>query len=127
MNFVCSSCGCLNSVQLRDCGLCGRHRRLDGEVIGKKLDDGKRRYSLVPPSVMAEFVDVLTFGADKYGDHNWKTIPRLQDRYYDALQRHVDAFRNGNSNDDESGKHHLAHAMCCLAFMMQDDIDQGDQ
>jgi hypothetical protein len=74
---------------------------------------------------MAEFVNVLTYGANKYSDDNWKLVPNLQDRYYDALQRHVAAFRNGDKLDDESGFHHLAHAMCCIAFMLQDDID-GD-
>lgn len=91
--------------------------------VGKKHDTGKRRYSLVPHKAMTQFVDVLTFGAVKYGDHNWKHVPMLQNRYYDALQRHVAAYRDGESYDEESGLHHLAHAMCCLAFMMQADID----
>ena len=95
----------------------------DMETEGRKFDDGKPRYSLVPPKAMAQFVDVLTFGADKYSDDNWKHVDNLQNRYYDALQRHVAAYRGGESYDDESGSHHLAHAMCCLAFMMQVDID----
>lgn len=101
----------------------------DGDVstyvvssVGNKDDAGKPRYSLVPADAMAQFVDVLTFGAKKYGDHNWQQVPNLQDRYYDALQRHLTAYRAGDELDDESGLHHLAHAMCCVAFMMQDNI-----
>lgn len=90
---------------------------------GKKFDQGKPRFSLVPNQAMSEVVDVLTFGASKYGDHNWKQIPGLQNRYYDALQRHLSAFRDGHTLDDESGKHHLAHAACCVLFMLQNDLE----
>jgi hypothetical protein len=108
-----------------ECESCAESISYEGDDVGKKYDDGKPRYSLVPPDSMSQFVDVLTFGAKKYGDHNWKKIPDLQDRYYDALQRHVASFRAGDRLDDESGLHHLAHAMCCISFMMQDDVD-GD-
>jgi dATP/dGTP diphosphohydrolase len=90
---------------------------------GQKHDEGKPRYSLMPPEVLAEVVEVLTFGAAKYGDHNWKTIDNLQGRYYDALQRHVEDYRQGEKVDEDSAKHSLAHAICCLVFMMADDME----
>ena len=90
---------------------------------GNKYDQGKPRFSLVPQKAMGEFVAVLTFGAEKYGDHNWKMVDGLQTRYFDALHRHLAAFRSGEVRDNESGKHHLAHAMCCLAFMLQNDLE----
>lgn len=96
------------------------------DTIGRKDDAGKLRYSLVPPQAMAEFVAVLNFGADKYGDHNWRHVEPLQDRYYDALCRHVAAFRDGEIHDKESGLHHLAHAMCCLSFMLQHSIEESE-
>ena len=37
-------------------------------MTGKKKDQGKPRYSLVPINAEEEFVKVLTFGADKYSD-----------------------------------------------------------
>jgi len=95
----------------------------DQQDVGKKYDDGKPKYSLIPPLVMPEYVAVLTFGAAKYGDHNWRLVAPLQDRYYDAMMRHLEAYRSGELLDGESGKHHLAHAMCCLSFMMQDSLE----
>jgi len=91
---------------------------------GQKHDQGKPRYSLIPPKGMEEFVKVLTYGAEKYDDHNWKKVPDLQSRYYDALQRHVAAYRAGELVDGESGLPHLAHAMCCVAFMMEDSLNE---
>lgn len=109
------------------CGPCQAAQSYNVDVeIGSKFDQGKARYSLVPPDAMAGFVDVLTFGAEKYSAENWKQVPDLQNRYYDALQRHLAAYRAGDKLDTESGLHHLAHAMCCVAFMMQDDVEGAD-
>jgi hypothetical protein len=38
--------------------------------------------------------------------------------------RHVHAWRAGETKDPESGLHHLAHAGCCLLFMLWLD-DRG--
>ena len=43
-------------------------------------------------------------------------------RYFDALQRHVWSWKQGEQIDPESGIHHLAHAMCCLMFLYEHDI-----
>ena len=32
----------------------------------------------------------------------------------------------GEQTDSESGKHHLAHAVCCLMFLMWFDLVGGD-
>lgn len=89
---------------------------------GEKYDSGKPSWSLLPSNTTAEVVDVLTFGAQKYDRENWRKVPHLQLRYYDAMMRHVQAYRNGELIDPESGKHHLAHAICCLMFMCEDDM-----
>ena len=82
-----------------------------------KHDHGKPRYSLIPPIAEREMVDVLTFGAKKYTPDNWKNVDDLS-RYIDAAMRHIAAYRRGETHDDESGLHHLAHAMCCLSFIV---------
>lgn len=89
---------------------------------GEKFDSGKRRYSLVPRLAHNQVVDVLDYGANKYSPDNWRKVPDLQPRYYDALMRHVDAFRGGEQRDPETGLHHLAHASCCLYFILEDDL-----
>ena len=42
-----------------------------------------------------------------------------------AMRRHVSAFRQGERVDPDSGKHHLAHAVCCLLFMLENDIQES--
>lgn len=93
------------------------------EVIsGRKFDGGKLEYGLLPPQALKATVDVLTFGAQKYERDNWKKVPDSKRRYFDALQRHVWAWKEGEKLDPESGKHHLAHAMCCLMFLLERDL-----
>lgn len=89
---------------------------------GRKFDGGKLRYGLIPPLAQAEMVKVLTFGAEKYEPDNWKKVPDSKTRYFDALERHVWAWKMGEQIDPESGIHHLAHAMCCLAFLYEHDV-----
>jgi hypothetical protein len=92
------------------------------EVIGRKFDGGKLEYGLLPALALEETVKVLTFGAQKYERDNWQKVPDAKRRYFDALQRHVWAWKQGEQIDPESGIHHLAHAMCCLMFLYEHDI-----
>lgn len=89
---------------------------------GRKFDGGKLRYGLIPPLAQAEMVKVLTFGAEKYEPDNWKVVPESKRRYFDAMERHIWAWKMGEVFDPESGIHHLAHAMCCLAFLYEHDV-----
>lgn len=89
---------------------------------GRKFDADKLEYGLTPPLAYKAMVDVLTFGAQKYERDNWKRVPDSKRRYFDALQRHVWAWKEGEVLDPESGKHHLAHAMCCLYFLYEHDV-----
>jgi hypothetical protein len=89
---------------------------------GRKFDGGKLEYGLLPPYALEETVKVLTFGAQKYERDNWQKVPDSKRRYFDALQRHMWAWKKGEQLDPESGIHHLAHAMCCLMFLYEHDI-----
>jgi hypothetical protein len=85
---------------------------------GMKFDNAKHRWSLLPSGTVQQIIAVLEFGAAKYKENNWQHVDRGPERYYDALMRHVHAWRDGEKNDSESGLHHLAHAGCCLLFML---------
>jgi hypothetical protein len=91
------------------------------ENKGRKFDGGKLQYGLLPPAALQATVEILTFGAEKYEPNNWKYVPDSKRRYFDAMQRHVWAWKSGEQNDPESGKHHLAHALCCLMFLYEHD------
>ncbi len=91
-----------------------------------KHDSGKWRFSLVPVCAIKSVIDVLEFGAKKYAPGNWKTVPDAKTRYFDATIRHVTAWWEGEKSDSESGLPHLAHAVCCLLFLLWLDKEQSD-
>ena len=89
---------------------------------GVKHDQDKDRWELMPYGALRQIVKVLTFGAKKYAPDNWKKISK--ERYFGACMRHLTAKEK---IDAESGLSHLAHAACCILFMlwmeMQNDSD----
>lgn len=91
-------------------------------MSGLKYDDGKLRYDLIPVNALEQVARVLRFGAKKYGDNNWR-ITKPETRYTAAAMRHGEAYRKGETNDPESGIHHLAHRICCDLFLLQIDIE----
>jgi hypothetical protein len=42
---------------------------------GKKYDEGKLRYTLIPTSTTKALAEVLEFGAKKYEEDSWKRVP----------------------------------------------------
>ena len=78
----------------------------------------KPRLDLLPTSSLESIAEVLTFGAAKYSDNNWCRGARWG-RYYSALLRHLFAWWRGEDLDPETGLSHLAHAGCCLLFLME--------
>lgn len=88
------------------------------KINGMKYDDGKLRYSLVPYCAFKGLAEVLTFGANKYEANSWQTVPNAKERYLNALYRHIEAYRNGENKDSESGISHLSHAMTNCAFLL---------
>ena len=100
-------------------------QRADKTVsAGRKFDGEKARYDLYPSDAYECCTKVLTFGAKKYADNEWKTVPNGVNRYYAAMIRHmlaqkehIDRGGKGLLLDEESGLPHLDHAQCCLIFM----------
>lgn len=85
---------------------------------GNKFDQGKPRIELIPRSALLEEAAVLTFGAQKYDDDNWRGGMAWR-RLIGAALRHTLAFADGEDLDPESGLSHLAHARCCLGFLIE--------
>ena len=86
------------------------------DTLGRKFDDEKPRWDLVPWESMEHVVNVLTFGARKYAPDNWRFVPDARNRYFAAAMRHMIAARAGELDDEDTGEPHLAHAVCCLLF-----------
>lgn len=87
-------------------------------VQGVKYDDDKPRWELLPFRAVKEVVEVLTYGSKKYADDNWKIVPEARKRYISAAFRHLTDWAGGEKKDSETGKSHLAHAICCLLFLL---------
>jgi hypothetical protein len=88
---------------------------------GRKDDQGKNRLDLLPFTALEEVGKVLTHGASKYGDHNWKKGMKWS-RLLGAALRHVFAWASGAGKDSESGLSHLAHAACCILMLLEYEL-----
>jgi hypothetical protein len=81
---------------------------------GSKRDtrEGKGRFDLMSPFVLARDARHLENGAKKYGDRNWEKGQPLS-RYYDSAIRHLNKYLMGLRDED-----HLAAARWNIAAIM---------
>ena len=96
----------------------------DKENLGRKFDGEKPRTYLLPPKALMEVSKVLTIGAQKYDEENWRKLENLQNRYTGAALRHIFAHMDGEKLDPETNLSHLAHALCCLLFKLEIELEQ---
>lgn len=85
---------------------------IDQHAPGAKLDNGKPRHGLVLgafANALTEVAKVGTFGANKYSDNGWLSVPNGLARYTDAMLRHHFAEAGGEELDEDSGLRHAAH------------------
>ena len=94
-------------------------------------DNPKTRFGVAKPSVTlipgpALIHCALAFrdGATKYGPANWRVDPVTASTYTDAAFRHLLDYWDGEDRASDSGVLHLAHAMACLAILI-DAQEQG--
>lgn len=99
---------------------------MNGNKPGTKHDAGKPILGAIPPNAELAIGRVLAFGATKYTRDNWRLVEDAHTRYMDAALRHLNAVRRGESLDSESGEHHLAHAACCVLFMLELALEEQD-
>lgn len=85
---------------------------------GKKFDGDKVRMELLSTEALRQIAMVMTFGAKKYDSHNWRKGLEWS-RVLGALLRHTTAFLNGEDKDPETGLSHMAHAGCCVMFLLE--------
>ena len=87
-------------------------------LTGTKDDTDKLDWSLLPLSALHSVIKVLMMGARKYSHDNWKFVQNAKRRYFNEAMRRLDAYQDGEETDKESGLSHLAHAVCCLIFLL---------
>ena len=95
-------------------------------MTGIKYDSEKPKMNLLPPKAIVEVAKVLTFGAEKYDAENWRKLDDLQNRYTAGALRHIFAHMDGEKLDPETGLSHMAHALCCLLFKLEIELEDGE-
>lgn len=87
-----------------------------------KFDDGKLPYDLLPVSALRDIVEVYRIGSLKYGPHNWRKGMKWS-RVYSAIQRHLNAFWEGEDLNPgpgmETGLKHLAQAAWGILTLLE--------
>lgn len=94
--------------------------KLVGKPTGSavKFDQDKIPLELLSSEALLQTAAVLKFGANKYAAHNWRK-GFVWSRPLGAAMRHLLAFNAGEDKDPESGLSHLAHAACCIMFLLE--------
>lgn len=83
-----------------------------------KFDSGKPGMNLLSREALEQIALVMDFGKQKYDAHNWRKGFQWS-RPLSAAMRHIMAFNDGEDKDPESGLSHLAHAACCIMFLLE--------
>jgi hypothetical protein len=91
--------------------------QIDPDTGAVKADGSKLRYELLPYDALDEVAAVMTVGALKYHDRNWEAGMRWS-RVLGSALRHITAWAQGQNHDPETGYSHLAHAACCILFLL---------
>lgn len=90
------------------------------DVQGQK----KTPLRLVPPVAIAYMAHVMRVGALKYDPYNWRAQSIGHVLYLEAALRHINLALDGEDFDEESGLPHQAHAMACMAIVL-DALESG--
>jgi len=82
------------------------------------IGSGKIPMHLWPATATALGSLGLLDGMLKYGRSNFRAVGVRASIYYDAASRHLNAWFEGEAVDPDSGLPHLAHALACLAIIV---------
>jgi hypothetical protein len=77
------------------------------------------RFDLIDGPALAEMAKVLSQGAEKYGENNWRKIPDVE-VHLNHLLMHAYAWLSGDRQDD-----HLSHIMCRAMFAQAVDLSDN--
>lgn len=88
--------------------------------INPKDKIGEKKVSLTkfPAIALVHGASAMVNGADKYGPFNWRENDVVAHIYIDAAMRHLTAWFEGEETAEDSGVHHLGHALACCAILL---------
>lgn len=88
-----------------------------------KGEAGKKKapLNLLPPYALEQCSWVHKLGSEKYGPYNWRATGVCASTYVAAIMRHLNAWRDGEDLDPESGISHIAHVACSCNILLDAD------
>lgn len=107
------------------CGNCGRLKGTKPTNPKDAIGSNKVPIHLWPKTATVLGAMGLLDGALQYGRSNWRAVGVRASIYYDAVDRHMTAWFEGEDTDPDSGLPHLAHALASLAIIV--DAIAGDR
>lgn len=123
-----------STIKMYETQPAGTITMYETQPAGTKYDQDKLQYSLIPPYALEQIAKNLTVGLKKYKErNNWKKVEGAEQRYLDALYRHLEAHRRGEVYDPDSSVPDMPHlaavavnAMFLLEFMLDPQLKQKD-
>lgn len=98
-----------------NCRTCFRPNSNNKETNPKDaVGTAKSPASVIPRGVVQELGLAMLEGARKYGRHNYRNAGVRASVYFDAANRHLDAWWEGEDVDPDSG---LSHIIKCIASL----------
>ena len=88
------------------------------------IGSAKNSHGCISRAVIAELGLAMMEGARKYRRHNYRVVSVRAEVYFDAVNRHLDAWWEGEDIDPDTGLPHLTKAIASL-FVIRDAIING--
>lgn len=120
--FLCPKCeaNLLTGNHNAGCPLIPE-RAAGGEKLSNPKDiigSDKVPLSIVPGTTKAYLAIGHLEGMLKYGYVNWRAAGVRTSIYLDALERHIEKFKNGEWQDADTQVPHLANALACISIIV---------
>jgi hypothetical protein len=84
------------------------------DLLGSK----KVSISKLPMAGIIHGAHGMMNGAKKYGPFNWREKDVIASIYIDAMLRHIAAWFEREEMAEDSGVHHLGHAIACASILL---------
>lgn len=76
------------------------------------------KLAFLPPAGKIHGAHACMNGAEKYGPYNWRKEKIALMEYASAMQRHIEAWIDGENEASDSRVHHLGHVIASAAIML---------
>jgi hypothetical protein len=83
----------------------------------------KPKLSDVPPVALFALGAAMSDGASKYGRYNYRDTSATASVFYDAIQRHLVDWYNGEDFAHDSNVNHLGHIMASCAILLDAELN----